>query len=318
MKLMVSAVLFLFAAVFGTAPFLHAQETTGTINGSVLDASGSPVPGASVSVTALDRNVLVRSTKTDASGDYTAPLLRVGKYSVSVEAKGFKTSVKKDITLNASDSLAIAFRLELGDVKDTVTVEAAPFQVQLQHGAIQSNTINGTQIRELALVTRNYEQLVALMPGVSAASVDQLYVGNSLPSGQTATIPFAINGARNSMNAWLVDGADNVDRGSNQTLLNTPSIDAIAEFTVQRSGFSAESGRAGGAMIQVITKSGTSQIHGDAYEFARNSDFAANNFFNNATSLNLGANGKSQVAPLHYNDFGWTLGGPLFIPKIYN
>ena len=199
-----------------------------------------------------------------------------------------------------------------------MTVEASPLQVQLQHGSVQSNTINGTQIRELALVTRNYEQLVALMPGVSSASVDQLYVGVTLPSGATATIPFAINGARNSMNAWLVDGADNVDRGSNQTLLNTPSIDAIAEFTVQRSGFSAESGRAGGAMVQVVTKSGTSQFHGDLDEFVRNNDFAANNFINNATNLNLGANGTAQVPPLHYNNFGWTLGGPLFSPKVFN
>ncbi len=309
---------FLCAAVLTISPFAFAQETTGTISGTVTDPSGSPVPGAAVAITAQDRGIQVRTTTTDGAGNYSAPLLPVGKYSISVEAKGFKTSVKKDITLNVSDSLTISVKLEIGDVKDTVTVEAAPFQVPLQHGSVQSNTINGTQIRELALVTRNYEQLVALMPGVSSNSVDQLYVGVTVPSGQTATIPFAINGARNSMNAWLVDGADNVDRGSNQTLLNTPSIDAIAEFTVQRSGFSAESGRAGGAMIQVVTKSGTSGFHGDAYEFVRNSAFAANNFYNNATLQNLGPDGKAQVAPLHYNDFGWTLGGPLFIPKVYN
>lgn len=317
MSLIRKAALFL-AAIFVTTAFLPAQETSGTISGTVLDASGAPVPGATVSITALDRKIEARTTKTDSVGNYSAPLLPVGKYSVTIEAKGFKTSVKNDITLNASDSLTISVKLEVGDVKDTVTVEAAPFQVQLQHGAVQANTINGTQIRELALVTRNYEQLVALMPGVSSASVDQLYVGVTLPSGATATIPFAINGNRNSMNAWLVDGADNIDRGSNQTLLNTPSIDAIAEFTVQRSGFSAESGRAGGALIQVITKSGTSQVHGDLYEFVRNNDFAANNFYNNATLQNLGANGTAQVPPLHYNDFGWTLGGPLFIPKVYN
>jgi len=317
MKSIRTSALILFA-VFVTGPIVHAQETSGTISGTVIDSSGAPVPGATVSITAQDRNIQVRSTKTDGSGIYSAPLLPVGKYSIGVEAKGFKTWAEKDITLNAGDSLTINAKLDVGDLKDTVTVEAAPFQVQLQHGSVQSSTINGTQIRELALVTRNYEQLVALMPGVSAASVDQLYVGVTLPSGATATIPFAINGARNSMNAWLVDGADNVDRGSNATLLNTPSIDAIAEFTVQRSGFSAESGRAGGAMIQVITKSGTSGFHGDAYEFVRNSDFAANNFYNNATLQNLGANGKAQVAPLHYNNFGWTLGGPLFIPKIYN
>src|SRR5258706_7765372 len=118
--------------------------------------------------------------------------------------------------------------------------------------AVQSTTISCSHIRELALITRNYEQLVALMPGVSSANVDQLYVGVTLPSGATATIPFAINGARNSSSSWIIDGADNVDRGSNQTLLNTPSIDSIAEFKVQRSNYSAEFGRAAGGMISVV------------------------------------------------------------------
>ena len=208
--------------------------------------------------------------------------------------------------------------MEVGDITQSVTVEESAVQLQLQQGAEQSTTVTGTQIRELALVTRNYEQLVALMPGVSAASVDQLYVGVSVPSGQSATIPFSINGARNSSSAWLVDGADNLDRGSNQTLLNTPSIDAIAEFKVQRSGYSAEAGRAGGAQISVVTKSGTNTIHGDVFEFVRNNAFAANNFYNNATSLNPGPDGKANVAPLHYNNFGGTLGGPVYIPKVYN
>ena len=133
-----------------------------------------------------------------------------------------------------------------------------------------------------------------------------------------ATIPYAINGTRNSASVWLVDGADNIDRGSNLTLLTTPSIDAIEEFKVERSNYGADLGRAAGGQISVLTKSGTNDFHGDLYEFVRNSDFAANNFYNNATSLNLGANGKAQVAPLHYNNFGWTLGGPIVIPHFYD
>jgi len=295
-----------------------AQQDVGTISGTVTDSSGASVPGAAISITSADRNIVVRSTVTDHDGNYSAPYIPVGNYNVKAEAKGFKTSVKQDVVLNVADSLTISFKLEVGNVTETVTVEAAPTQVELANGSAQSTTINGTQIRELALVTRNYEQLVGLMPGVTSASVDQLYVGTSLPSGQTATIPYAINGARNSGSAWLVDGADNVDRGSNQTLLTTPSIDAIAEFKVQRSGYSADTGRSGGGQIQVVTKSGTSAFHGDAYEFVRNNAFAANNFYNNATLVNLGTDGKAQVAPLHYNDFGWTLGGPLYIPKHYN
>ena len=314
---MKSAIHLAFSFVFaGSLAF--AQQDVGTISGTVTDSSGASVPGAALSITAADRNIVVRSTVTDHDGNYSAPYIPVGTYNVKAEAKGFKASVKQDVVLNVADSLTISFKLEVGNVTETVTVEAAPTQVELANGAAQSTTINGTQIRELALVTRNYEQLVGLMPGVTSASVDQLYVGTSLPSGQTATIPYAINGARNSGSAWLVDGADNIDRGSNLTLLTTPSIDAIAEFKVQRSGYSADTGRSGGGQIQVVTKSGTSSFHGDVYEFVRNNDFAANNFYNNATSVNVNSSGIAQVAPLHYNDFGWTLGGPLYIPKHYN
>ncbi len=182
---------------------------------------------------------------------------------------------------------------------------------------MQSTVVNGTQIRELALVTRNYEQLVALMPGVSSASVDQLYVGVSAPPERLPPSLMPSTGRATPAVHGLVDGADNVDRGSNQTLLNTPSMDAIDEFKVLRSDYSAEFGRAGGGIISVVTKSGTSQFHGDAYEFVRNNDFAANNFLNNANRLNLGANGTAQVPALHYNNFGWTLGGPIYIPRVY-
>ncbi len=294
----------------------YGQEITGSISGSVADASGAGVPMAKVTVTNVDRGAIARTTTTDGAGNYIAALLDVGHYSISVEAKGFKTAIQKDITLNVNDKLTVNVKLEVGEVNQQVTVEAGPQQVALQ-SAEQSTVVNGTQIRELALITRNYTQLVGMMPGVSSASVDQLYVGVSLPSGQSATIPFAINGARNSGSAWLVDGADNVDRGSNLTLLTTPSIDAIEEFKVERSSYAAELGRAGGGQISVITKSGTNAFHGDAFEFVRNDAFAANNFLNNANSLNL-VNGKATVPPLRWNNFGWTLGGPVLIPKLYD
>src|SRR5579883_1205577 len=298
--------------------WLFGQEITGTIVGTVTDPAGAAVPGAKVTITNTDRNAVARVTETNSSGEYVAALLDVGHYSVSVEAKGFKKSTQTNITLNVNDKLTVNPKLEIGDLAQEVTVEAGLLQQVALQSSEQSTIVNGAQIRELALITRNYEQLVGMMPGVSAASTDQLYVGVSLPSGANATIPFSINGARNSMNAWLVDGADNVDRGSNQTLLNTPSIDAIEEFKVLRSGYAAEMGRAGGGQISVVTRSGGKTFHGDLYEFVRNSDFAANNFYANATSQNLGADGKAQVAPLHYNNFGWTLGGPLFIPKVWD
>ncbi len=179
-----------------------------------------------------------------------------------------------------------------------------------------ATTIEGTQVRELTLNTRNYEQLVSLMPGVSANTTDELYIGNSAPSGFAATLPYSINGNRNSSNNWTVDGADNVDRGSNQTLMTFPSVDAIAEFKVERSLYTADTGRAGGAQISVVTKSGTSQFHGSLYEFFRNDKLAANNWENNAAKVLV--NGKVQVPPLRWNDFGGSFGGPIYIPNHYN
>ena len=296
---------------------LRSQDITGSIAGTVTDPAGAPVANASVIIYSVDRNTNERTVVTDTSGNFSAPLLHIGRYNLTVEAKGFKKFVRSNIVLNVADKLTYDVGLQIGDLSQQVTVSDTAVQVQLQSPE-QSTLINGTQIRELSLNTRNYEQLVTLMPGVSAGESDQIYVGTTNPSGQTNTLNFSINGARNSSNSWMVDGADNVDRGSNQTALTTPSVDALAEFKVQRSNYSAEFGRAGGGQINVVTKSGTSRFSGSLYEFVRSDAFAANNFLNNANRVNLGPDGKAKVAPLHWNDFGWTLGGPIFIPRVYN
>ena len=148
------------------------------------------------------------------------------------------------------------------------------------------------------------------MPGVTANTTDELYIGNSAPAGTAATLPYSVNGNRNSANNWTVDGADNVDRGSNLTLMTFPSIDSIAEFKVERSLYTADTGRAGGAQIAVVSKSGTAQFHGDLYEFVRNNDFAANNWINNAEKV-AGERLGASLPPLRWNDFGGTIGGPV-------
>ncbi len=296
-----------------------AQEITGSIVGSVLDATGAAVPKATVSFTNTDRNAVVRATTTDSGGEYSAPLLPIGHYSVAIGAKGFKRSIKGQIELNVNDKLTINFSLEVGDVQQEVTVEANPAQVELQSSTAQG-LISGHQVRELALNARNYEQLVSLMPGVTYTGTgNQIYVGVSNPlNGQSNQVSFAINGGRTSQNNWTVDGADNVDRGANLTLLNYPSVDAIEEFRVLRGQYSAEFGRNAGGMVNVITKSGSNGFHGDLYEFFRNDKLAANNFFNNANKVNLGTDGTAKVPPLRYNNFGYTAGGPVLIPKVYN
>jgi len=288
---------------------LFGQSITGSIVGTVKDPTGGVVPGATVTITNTDKKIVVRTLTTDADGNYVATLLDIGHYSVTAEASGFKKVVQTGVELHVNDKLTINLELQLGDISQEVTVEANPLQVELQ-APVAAGLISGTQVRELSLNNRNYEQLVALMPGVATNTDDQIYIGTTNPSGQTNTVGFSINGSRTSANNWTVDGADNVDRGSNLTLLNYPSVDAIAEFKVLRGLYSAESGRAGAAQINVVTKSGSNQFHGDAYEFFRNDKIAANNFLNNARGV--------ARPPLRYNNFGYTIGGPVYIPDHYN
>ena len=303
----------LLGACAGGAMF--AQDITGTIEGAILDPSNSPVPKAKITITNTDQRQVVRSLISDVGGNYSAPLIPIGNYSMTVEAAGFKKETRTGIVLNVNDDLKINFNMQVGAITETVEVRAEAVQVETGTPA-NATTIEGTQVRELTLNTRNYEQLVSLMPGVSANTTDELYIGNSAPSGFAAVLPYSINGNRNSANNWTVDGADNVDRGGNQTLMTFPSVDAIAEFKVERSDYTADTGRAGGSQVNVVTKSGTSQFHGSLYEFFRNDKLAANNWENNAAKVLV--NGKVQVPPLRWNDFGGTVGGPIFIPNKFN
>src|SRR3989441_4517667 len=287
-----------------------AQEITGSVVGTVTDSSGAIISGALVTTTNTDKNVDVRTVTTNQDGYYVVTFLPIGHYAVRVEAKGFKTYTRTGITLNVNDQLTINAGLQPGDVKETVTVEADVTPVELQT-ATASGLITGTEIRELAINTRNYEQLVALTPGVSTGlASDQLYVGVTSPTGLSNQINFSVNGGRPTQNNWSVDGADNVHRGANLTLLTYPSVDSIEEFRVVRGQYDAEYGRSSSGQINVITRSGTSAFHGSLYEFFRNDVLNANSFFNNRNSISR--------PPLRYNDFGGTFGGPLFIPNVYN
>ncbi|HVW11276.1 MAG TPA: carboxypeptidase-like regulatory domain-containing protein, partial [Bryobacteraceae bacterium] len=299
----------LMLAALAAFPVLAQQDVSGTIEGTVLDPAQGAIANAKVTLTNVDRNQVVRTTTTNAQGVFSAPLIPIGNYSLSVEASGFKTNTISGIVLNVHDDLKFNVTLEVGQINESINVTDQPTKVELSSVAIQ-NTITGAQVSGLPLASRNYEQLVALMPGVSANPTDELFVGVSSPSGLSAQIPFSVNGNRTSGNNWTVDGADNVDRGSNLTLMTFPSIDSIAQFKVQRSMYSAETGRAGGGQIEVVTKSGTAQFHGDLYEFFRNDVLAANNWINNADRVNV-VNGKAKVPPLRWNDFGGTLGGPI-------
>ena len=290
---------------------VFAQETTGTILGNVTDSSGAIVPGAEITITNTDRNAVIRILKTDKGGNYNAPQLPVGNYAVKVEMKGFKTTAESGIVLNVNDHLTKNESLTVGAVTETVAVEGGALQVDTQSAAA-TGLITGTQVRELALSSRNYEQLVALMPGVTADIGDALYAGVSAPGGNTNETAFSLNGSFGTGNNWTVDGADNVDRGGNFTLLNYPSVDAIDEFKVLRGNYNAEYGRSSGGQVNVITRSGTSKFHGGVYEFFRNNVLDANDW------LSKQSDPVTPRAPFRYNDFGGTFGGPIWIPGHYN
>lgn len=287
------------------------QSVYGDIRGIVQDPSGAAVSGATVQVTNTDQNAVLREIKTGSDGSYVAPSLPVGHYKVTVTAPGFAKFEANNVVLNVTDRRVVDAKLQLAGVSNTVEVQEAAAQVNLDTPEA-SGLMTGTQIRELSVSSRNFVQLVALQPGVTAdMASDNLYTGASSPTGFSNQINISVNGNRPTQNNWLIDGADDFDRGANLTLLNYPSIDSIAEFKVLRSNYLPEHGRSSAGEISIITRSGTNQFHGSAYEFFRNDQLDANNWFNNH------ANPKVPRPPLRWNDWGFTIGGPIVRDKTF-
>ncbi len=287
---------------------LPAQEVTGSIRGTVYDPGGAIVSSASVRVVNSDTGVEVRHVTSNDRGQYVAPLLPVARYQLIVEAAGFKKDTESGIVLNVGDRLTEDIHLQVGSQNESVQVTADAFQVQLQNASAEG-LISGEQVRGLPINNRNYEQLVLLQPGVSGNVPDQLYVGVYNYQNQTNVTSFSVSGGRDTQNNWTIDGADNVDRGSNRTLLNYPSVEAISEFKILRGNYNAEYGRGASGQVTVVTRSGTRQFHGDVYEFFRNDVLNANTYLNNQNGV--------RRQPLRYNDFGGTIGGPVEIPFLY-
>ncbi len=282
---------------------LRSQELQGVLNGTVIDASGAVIPNAEVTVTQKEGNAAPRTVKTDARGAYTVTDLPAGNYNISVTASGFETYQVENITLFVAQTRTVDAKLSPGAVSQTVTVQQNAVSVDTTTSEL-ADTISGKQVTELQLNNRNFEQLVTLQPGVVSALPDEVGFGLN----NTSSV--AVNGSRDTANNWTVDGADINDSGSNATLLNVPSVDAIQEFTLERSTYDAGFGRSGAGQILVATKTGTNQFHGGAYEFDRNDAFNANNYFNKQAGL--------PRAIERYNDYGFTIGGPLFVPKVYH
>jgi hypothetical protein len=305
-----------FALMFGAAMITPAQEITGSIVGSVKDANGAAVKGATVTITNSDTKLAVRTVTTNDDGEFASPLLPVAFYDITVEATGFKKNLDQRVKLNVNERRTVDVVLQAGNIAETVTVSPEALQVDTQT-ATASTVINGAQITELSLNNRNWAQLITLSPGVTSNVADQIYVGTTNASGQSNQMNFSVNGVRQSSNTYTVDGADTTDRGANLTVQTYPSVDAIREFVLLRGLYPAESGRSSGGQVNVITKSGSSKFHGDVYEFWRNDKLNANTFFSNRNKpLGVDSNGKAIRAPLRYHNFGGTLGGPIPISKL--
>ncbi len=273
------AVLAVFASIGCVGAW--AQEE-GSISGTITDSSGAAIKGATVELINTDRGATIRTLTTNSAGFYTATSLPLGTYTVHIVDGGFKTVNVTGVVLHVSDNLTVNRALSAGGASEVVTITADEARVNLED-ATAAGLINGDQINQLVMITRNYESLINLQPGVAfGGASDQLNRGPNSPTGGSSTVAFSINGGRTTSNNWTIDGADNLDRGANLTLYTYPSPDAIAEFKTLRGQYSAQFGRNASGQIDVVTKSGTNSIHGSAYEYLRNDYFDANGFLNNS------------------------------------
>jgi hypothetical protein len=286
---------------------VHAQTSTvGSISGTLRDPQGAAVRDAEVTVVE-EATAQTRTAKTNDDGFFTIPSLSVGRYTLTATPPGFKKLVAPGVEVHVSERVVLDLTLEVGEVTEVVTVEGAAQLVETRNQSV-SSLISDKQVTELPLNGRNYAQLALMVPGVSP--VTQNGAGGAFSAGGTgltAGVDMSVNGNQSNANMWTIDGVNNMDVGSNRTLLVFPAIDSIQEFRVERNSFSAEFGQAQGAVVNLVTKGGGNEFHGTLYEFFRNDVLNANNFFLNRAG--------QPRAPLEYNNFGGTLSGPVVLPK---
>ena len=276
--------------LFGAA-VLSAQDATGKIAGNVTDPSGAFITGAKVTVTNTATG-LEKQTSTDRAGYYQVLQLPVGRYQVAAEAPGFaRTVVQGTNALEINQTLRMDIVLEVGSVKDTVTVEGGASAVETENATVGA-TVSSNAMYELPLNGRNALDLLATQPGVTPKNSDAPRQAGS----------YSIGGGRSDSVTYLLDGGMNNHLINNDVVIN-PNPDAVGEFRVLQSNYSAEYGRNGGGVVSVVTKSGTNSVHGTAFDYLRNEDLDANTFFNNEQGI------ARQV--LKRNQYGGTMGGPI-------
>jgi hypothetical protein len=289
----------LLLSIVAVPAALFAQDTA-SITGTVTDPTGAAIANAAVTVSSPERGIS-RTAPANATGDYLFSALPIGSYDLTVTAPGFKKFAAPGVILRVAQKARVDVVMQVGGTKEQVTVEGTNVaQVETQSSDL-AGTVTGKEITQLQLNGRNFTQLITLVPGVTnQTGQDEAQVGVN------GSVAFSVNGGRTEYNNWEIDGGDNMDNGSNVTLNVYPSVDAIAEFKVLTSNYSAQYGRNASGTVEVVTKSGTSSFHGDLYEFVRNDVFNATPFF------------QTTVPAYKKNDFGYTIGGPIYIPGHYN
>jgi hypothetical protein len=290
---------------------VHAQSsTTGNITGTVRDPQGAAVPKAEVTITD-EKTGVSRTVSANDDGFYNAPSLPAGSYSVSTSPAGFKKTITTGVELHVSENKTVNLDLQVGQVTETVTVTSEAAPVELRSGEV-SSLISEKQVTELPLNGRNYAQLALMVPGVSQAGSFA-----ARGTGLDSNVDMSVNGNQSNANLWTVDGVNNMDVGSNATLLVFPSIDSIAEFRVERNSFSAEYGQAQGAVINLITKGGTNDFHGAGFYFLRDASLNAADAFLNANPAKDAEGNLIHKGALKYKNFGFNFNGPIWKNKAF-
>ena len=288
--------------LFLVLPRLSYGQGQTAIVGTVTDSTGAIVPGASVVITNSATGI-GRTLVTNGSGDFNAPGLSIGTYTIKCKKQGFKEFTTTGIPLSVNDTVRIDIKMESGSVDQSITVTANALQVQSDSNAI-SYLISGDQVSQLDINGRNVVGLTALGPGVTSNASDFV-----IPT-QTSSLSPSFNGMGPANNRWIIDGGEAYDRGDAGDLNVAPSPDAIAEFRVLSSNYTADYGFGSGGTISMVLKSGARQFHGALWEYLRNDALDANNYFSNLSG--------TPKPELRFNTFGGNLSGPLFIPGHYN
>lgn len=288
-----------------------AQKTEGDIRGLVSDPTGAMLSDAEV--TAVNTGTaLTRTVTTNDRGEFAITNLPIGTYNIIVKKPGFKEYQAKDLQLHVYDVAQLNAVLQVGGASETVTVEASAVQVQASSAAL-GEVVESDQIKELPLFGGNFVELTQLQPGVSGISGPGGHV-NTQDKGILGGVDFSVNGNASTANLFLLDGANNNDRGSNRTILIYPALDSIAEFKMLRNSYGPEYGQAGGAVVSIVTKSGTNDWHGSVNYFGRNDAVSAFEYF---AKHSQGLNGKPVKDELRRNDYGYSIGGPIKKDKLF-